>query len=137
MSDVRTMLVCAIVMAVPVSLVSAQAIPDNFFVSAGEPIAGDINLDGDVDLVDLGTFSGNFDRVFHRPVTWADGDFDGDGDVDLVDFGLLSGNYGYGVPAPLNLGVDASGFSVVPEPGTMVLLALGGLALHRRRQAGS
>ena len=55
---------------------------------------------------------------------WADGDFDEDGDVDggdLAQIGLNWAPAGYTPPG-------------VPEPATMSLLALGSLALIRRRK---
>jgi len=55
--------------------------------------------------------------------TFADGDTDGDGDVDDADLGAAFANY----TGPLT---NAS----VPEPASLALLALGGLAVHRRRR---
>jgi hypothetical protein len=55
-------------------------------------------------------------------MVWADGDFDGDGDVDLDDLSSLAGNWQYGVTG------------AVPEPATIGLLTLGGLAMLRRRR---
>ncbi len=57
--------------------------------------------------------------------TMADGDFDGDGDVDWEDLQILQDSYGTGSPG-------ASGS--IPEPATLGLLAVGALAVIRRRQ---
>jgi hypothetical protein len=85
------------------------------------PHAGDANNDGAVDVVDLGILAANYDGTGK---TWAQGDFSGDGHVDVVDLGILAKNYDWA-------GTTAG---AVPEPATMILLALGGLAMIRRRR---
>jgi hypothetical protein len=45
--------------------------------------------------------------------------------VDINDLGILAANYGSNWPPP----------SSVPEPATLGLLCLGGLALIRRRRS--
>jgi hypothetical protein len=91
-------------------------------------LLGDLDGDGDVDGVDIDPFvqilSGNLP---YDPA----GDFDGDGDVDGVDIdpfvGALSGS-GMATSALTSL-------AVIPEPTTLVLFGLGGLAaLGRRRR---
>jgi hypothetical protein len=77
---------------------------------------GDANLDGVVDLLDLNTLTANYNSTGG----WADGDFDGDGVIGLLDLNKLSAYYNFGV--------------VVPEPASMVMLAVGGLAILRRRR---
>ncbi len=87
---------------------------------------GDTDLDGDVDLGDLGMMLGGYGST--SGMGWADGDLDGDAQIGLSDLGKLLGSYGStgsvgaGAPAP------------TPEPTTMLLLGLGGAALIRRRR---
>ena len=90
-------------------------------------IAGDADLDGDVDFSDFLALSPNF----NNPGTfiWTQGDFDGDGDVDFSDFLALSPNFNNfaGNPAPVVSG------SAVPEPSTLLLAAsLVAIAMNRR-----
>ena len=83
-------------------------------------IPGDTDGDGDVDINDLSTLAANWDQCGK---TWADGDFTGDGCVDINDLSLLASNWGAGTAA-----------AQVPEPATLSVLALGGLAMLRRRR---
>ncbi len=93
----------------------------------GNPIRGtqygDFNLDGEIELGDLsrlGTYYGVGDK-------WAEGNANRhlDEDIELGDLTILGTYYGAS-----NGGVDA-----IPEPMTMSLLAVGGLAILRRRRA--
>ena len=94
------------------------------------PHAGDVDSDGDVDIFDFMDLQGNFGTT--SGAVWAEGDIDpydgnssantGDGDVDIFDFMDIQANWGW----------DEGGG--VPEPATISLLTLGGLALIRRRK---
>ena len=83
---------------------------------------GDANTDGVVDVGDLGILGANYGRA--SDATWAMADFTGDGAVDVGDLGVLGANYGR----------RATGLSPVPEPATLLLLAISGPALCRRRK---
>jgi hypothetical protein len=126
-------------------------------------LSGDTQLDGDVDLDDIGPWSTNFTGELGggggATKVWAEGDWDYDGDVDLDDAGKWSVNFtgelGGGGLGPagqsLYLGdaissihptakaaLQAMGITVVPEPSTAALIGFGfaGVALRRlRRQA--
>jgi hypothetical protein len=54
-------------------------------------ISGDANLDGAVDVGDLGILAANYGG---SNKTWAQGDFNRDGLVDVGDLGILAANYG-------------------------------------------
>jgi len=81
-------------------------------------VAGDANNDGVVDVADLGILAGNYGSS-GLDISWAQADFNLDETVDVSDLGILAGNYGGGP---------------VPEPATLSLLVLGGLALLRRKR---
>ena len=53
---------------------------------------GDTDLDGDVDLADLGNLATSF-GLNNPTIDWINGDFDGDDDVDLNDLGTLATNF--------------------------------------------
>ncbi|HEY7088522.1 MAG TPA: PEP-CTERM sorting domain-containing protein [Tepidisphaeraceae bacterium] len=113
--------------------------------------AGDSDLDGDADGVDIGTWATNFTGELGGTGTmvWTQGDWDYDGDVDGVDAGLWAqaftgelGGQGLGeiVVDDPNIAPGAAailegmGITVVPEPASLGLLALGSTMLAARRR---
>ena len=80
---------------------------------------GDVNLDGSVDIADLGQVATYYGE---QGVSWKQGDFNYDGVVDIADLGSLATNYG-----------NTAGGRPIPEPGSAVLMACGVLGLLRRR----
>lgn len=86
--------------------------------------AGDVNNDGLVNIFDINAVSSNWSPKAH-PDFYA-GDANNDGIVNIFDINMISSNW---TPA---------GATAVPEPSTLVLAALGGLAIawnYRRRRA--
>ena len=89
-------------------------------------LPGDANFDDTVDLADFGILRQNFGRS-GAGVGWGSGDFDGSGAVNLADFGILRANFGKGDTAAA--AAAAAAFATIPEPASVGLLGLGGLAL--------
>ena len=90
---------------------------------------GDADLDGDVDLADLGVLATNYEQP--RELDWQHGDFDGDGDVDLADLGALATNYAAGEAQAVS---DFAALTGVPEPAASFiwLLAIASFIGKRR-----
>jgi uncharacterized membrane protein len=90
-----------------------------------EPVPGDTDGDGDVDLVDLNNVRNHFGEVGEN----IPGDADGNGQVTLVDLNLVRNNFG-----------TVAGAAAVPEPGTFglaILLVAGAVCRGRRIIAGA
>jgi len=131
-------------------------------VTVTSALAGDANLDGNVGTSDFNILVNNFGK----PGGWTQGDWNGDGNVGTADFNLLVNNFGKGLTAgPLDASAgpldgdaaeleafavkidDVAGFeaasgltipaSLVPEPTTLSLLAIGGISLLGRRRRAS
>jgi autotransporter-associated beta strand protein len=101
---------------------------------------GDTDLDGDVDVNDLGNLATNWQQAG----VWTNGDFDRNDLVNVNDLGLLATNWQAGVGSPLGpsetrqptlagalaaLGLPPVG---VPEPAGFGLLLAGALKCQRR-----
>jgi probable HAF family extracellular repeat protein len=82
---------------------------------------GDADLNGAVDFVDFQTLLSHWEKT---GAGWAGGDCNGDGVVDFLDFQNL---LNYWSPGGSNFA-----FSEAPEPATLTLILLGGMALLRR-----
>ena len=91
-------------------------VPRSFAVTLAAGDA-DYNLQFDEDDIVQVLQAGKY--LSGNPATWSEGDFNGDGAVDLLDLDILGQNYGE------SLGGG------VPEPATLGLLAVGGLAVNR------
>jgi hypothetical protein len=111
--------------------------------------SGDANVDGRVDVTDLGLLATNFNDP--SGALWDEGDFSGDGNVDVSDLGVLATNFNrtFAGAAALNprgpatfadamaLPQFAGLAAAVPEPGGVALIAAGvGLVTRRRRAFG-
>ena len=83
---------------------------------------GDSNLDDSVDVFDLSDLANNYQVPGF--VDWTKADYDLSGSVDVFDLAILANNYGW----------TAGGGAPVPEPATLGLIALGALAVIRRRR---
>ncbi|MEA1952449.1 MAG: PEP-CTERM sorting domain-containing protein, partial [Planctomycetota bacterium] len=90
--------------------------------TARDSLPGDFDLNGSVDVSDLGILATNYDTLTGATVFLGDGDFNGT--VDVSDLGILATNYGQDV---------WTAAAAVPEPGTLMLLGLGTLTLLIRR----
>ncbi len=87
--------------------------------------AGDVNMDGRVDVADLNIIGLNW-RMEGK--TKAEGDLTGDGIVDAADLNIMALDWQKGVPAG----------AAVPEPGSVTLLLmalLGGWGILRKRRS--
>ncbi|MEO0588093.1 MAG: PEP-CTERM sorting domain-containing protein, partial [Planctomycetota bacterium] len=97
-------------------------------------LAGDFNRDGEVGTPDLAILAGQFGLSGQL---WAEGDATGDGAIGTPDLAVLAGSFGRtaaSVPPPAVTFDDPTGRAAVPEPGTLALLAAGGVLLGRGRR---
>ena len=85
--------------------------------------AGDANADHKVSIGDLSIMAANWNQTGFTN-GYADADFNGDGNVSIGDLSLMAANWDWQLP----------GSSAIPEPATLSLLALGGLAVVRRKR---
>jgi len=93
-------------------------------ISGPVVVPGDADGNGVVNAADYIALKTHMGKANNADL--ADGDVDDDGDVDWADLQLLQAHYG-------ETSADAS--PAVPEPATLGLLALGAVAILRRRRA--
>jgi hypothetical protein len=99
------------------------------FAPIATPTPGDVDLDGSVNLRDLGMLARNFGQTSRA--VWTDGDLDGDGRVDRQDFSILARNYGTSL-LPI---ITAASPQAIPEPSAAMLVVCGSIlafALRKR-----
>jgi len=87
--------------------------------------AGDANADHKVSIGDLSIMAGNWNQCGFTN-GYADADFNCDGCVGIGDLSMMAGTWGWELPG---------GGVAIPEPATLSLLCLGGLAVIRRRRS--
>jgi hypothetical protein len=98
--------------------------------------AGDANLDGQVDVADLGALASSW----QTSGVWTGGDFDYSGFVDVADLGMLASNWQAGVGSPLGPSLSEALASVglggasVPEPAACAMFLGVGTSLGLRRR---
>jgi hypothetical protein len=115
---------------------------------------GDADLNGTVDVTDLGILATNFNTAPAGATSWLSGDFSGDGLVDVTDLGMLATHFNAtaaaglspdGVAGPrlsfdqaLALPEFAALAAAVPEPaGALAVAAFCASAARRRRHGAA
>jgi hypothetical protein len=104
-------------------------------------LAGDANLDGVVDFLDLARLAQSY-NVTDGARQWPQGDFNYDGNTDFLDLARLAQNYNTALPdAPIPGATPdfqrdlAAAFAAVPEPAALpAILLTGALVTCRRRR---
>jgi hypothetical protein len=99
--------------------------------------AGDTNLDGTVDILDLVQISAGGRYGSALAATWSQGDFDYDGKTTLFDLVAIAGSGAYGQRNYLaSVGTSGVGVTavVVPEPASIVLLVTAAAVAGIRRR---
>ena len=111
-----------------------------YYLNGGDAkllIPGDALMDGDVGITDLAVLANHYSLggpggvVGPGGMAWSHGDFTGDGVVNIFDLAILANYYACTTPPP-----PGGGAGPVPEPASAAILALGALALYRRRRPG-
>jgi autotransporter-associated beta strand protein len=119
---------------------------DKTSVVARYTLAGDATLDGTVDFNDLVKLAQNYNTTVSATTEgwWSKGDFMYDGVTDFNDLVKLAQNYNTALPTQPVPGASAAfeadlarAFASVPEPGTLSILGIGGIALMGRRRRRS
>jgi hypothetical protein len=93
---------------------------------------GDANLDGTVNALDFNALANGYGKTPGSEV-WSQGDFNYDGAVNSSDFAALAANYGQVMPSNGDVADALPLAAFVPEPGSAILFAVGGMLLARRR----
>jgi hypothetical protein len=112
---------------------------DSGFLDIHRGFLGDANDDGTVNFADFVALSNHYGQFGQG---WAAADFNADGVSNFADFVILSNHYGQNIAggsftaspdelAAMNAFAAANG---VPEPATLSILALGALAVLKRRK---
>jgi hypothetical protein len=151
MNDIRAQLAAGSINSTNATSSTGVGYADNSMLSpvkttfAGQPVDpttllikftyfGDTDLDGDVDVADLGNLASAWQSVG----LWSSGDFDYSGFVDVADLGLLATNWQAGVGSPLGPSLSQALWSrglgnvPVPEPASIgVVLGLAACSLLR------
>jgi len=117
---------------------------DNTSVLVRYTKLGDATLDGVVDFNDLVKLAQNYNTTVAGATDawWTSGDFNYDGVVDFNDLVRVAQNYntalaGQTVPAGASAAFEAdlaAAFTQAPEPGTVGVLSLAGMATLLKRQ---
>jgi hypothetical protein len=108
---------------------SGAVVGTDYVVTFQGARAGDATGDNRIDSSDLAALGASWLKL-GGTFTWLEGDFNGDGQVDGTDLASLGAGWWWQGPWPSPAPTDAP----LPEPATLVLLAMGGLALIRRRR---
>ena len=98
----------------------------------GIEVPGDCNLDGSINASDLALLASDWNVTTSSG--WSAGDFNEDGIVNSDDLALMAANWNYGPDGSDLTFAEALSETSIPEPTTMTLLGLAGIALLRRKK---